>query len=189
MIGLMNPKLIIINGPLGSGKSTLAKYYADKQPLTLVLDLDEVWAMISHWREKKEITSPLSRQMALEMARINLQEKNDVIVPQIIQTAELADSFQHLAKECHADYYEILLTIEKEESIKRFIERGKSQGHPTGFRAGGIIDSSGREKKLREMYERMENVATSRPDTIKIEPVFGDIEQTYQALIEQINKS
>lgn len=182
----MKSKLIILNGPLGIGKSTLARRYAKDHPLTLVLDIDEVWAMLSNWREKKEVSAPLSKQIALEMARVTLKAGHDVIVPQILQTSELADSFEKLTRDCGAQYYEILLIVDKEESIRRFIERGKSGGHPTGFRAGGNIDTGGRETKLAEMYDKMIEVLSERPNVIKIEPSLGNVEDTYKDLVKQI---
>lgn len=183
----MKPKLIVLNGPLGIGKSTLAKRYADRHPLTLVLDIDDVWAMISHWREEKEVSAPLSKRMALAMARINLDAGNDVIIPQILQTVELADSFERLAKDCEAQYYEVLLTVDKAEAIRRFIKRGIREGNPTGFRAGGIIDTSGREKKLADMYDRMTVVAAARPHVITIDVVLDDIDGTYKELLKNVH--
>lgn len=178
----MQPKLIVLNGPLGSGKSTLAKRYGRSHPLTLVLDIDAVWAMLSHWREEKAVALPLSKQIALEMARVALREGHDVVIPQIVQTVELLRAFEELAQSCGANYYEVLLYVDKDESIRRFIERGKSQGHPDGFRKGGTIDTGGREKKLAEMHDSMMQVANQRSGMIKITPSYGDIETTYAAL-------
>ncbi len=143
--------------------------------------------MISHWRDEKETSAPISKKMALEMARINLAAGNDVIIPQIIQTEELADSFKALSKECGADYIEVLLFVEKEEAIRRFIKRGQEDGNPTGFRPGGIIDTGGREIKLAEMYDNMIELSERKNDVIRIEPVLGDIDGTYSALLEKIN--
>lgn len=179
-------KLIILNGPLGSGKSTLAERYAKGHPVSLNLDIDNVWSMISHWREQKEITGPLSKKIALAMAKVALSDGHDVVVPQILQTEDLANSFQTLATECDATYYEILLDVPKDEAIKRFIERGKSQGHPTGFHEGGIIATSGREAKLAEMHDNMMAVASNRSHTIRVEPILNDIEATYNELVKAI---
>ena len=183
----MKPKLIILNGPLGAGKSTLAQRYADNHSAALNLDIDNVWSMLGHWREQKEITGPLSKTLALSMAGVVLNEGYDV-VPQILQTEELADSFQALADECSADYFEILLDVPKEESIKRFVARGKAQGHPNGFRAGGIIDTSGRETKLAEMHDNMTAVAHNRPHVVRFEPILGDIDATYNSLLQILNR-
>ena len=183
----MKPKLILLNGPLGIGKTTLAKRYAEEHPLTLFLDIDDVWSMISHWREEKETSAPLSKEMALAMAHISLNAGNDVIIPQIVQTSELADSFKALSEEYHAEYIEVLLFVEKEEAIRRFIKRGQKAGNPTGFRPGGIIDTEGRETKLAEMYDNMIEVSEKKHDIIRIVPVLGDIDGTYSTLMAKIN--
>ncbi len=183
----MKPKLILLNGPLGTGKSTLAERYADDHPITLNLDIDNIWSTISHWREQKEMTGPLCKKIALAMAKVALNEGHDVVVPQTLQTEELANNFQNLAAECQVDYYEVLLDVPKQEAIKRFIERSKSQGHPTGFREGGIIATSGREAKLAEMHDNMTAVSYNRPHVMKLIPVVNDIEGTYNNLIRLVN--
>jgi 2-phosphoglycerate kinase len=182
----MKPKLILINGPLGIGKSTITRLYADEHPLTLMLDIDGVWSMISHWREQKDASAPLSKEMALALASINLRAQHDVVIPQILQTKELVDRFIALAEEYNADFYEILLIVDKEDAIDRFIQRGKANGNPSGFRTGGIIDTSGREKKLAEMYDNMLEVAASRQHVIKIRPILDDINGTYSEIIKAI---
>lgn len=144
--------------------------------------------MISRWREEKEVTGPLSKKIALSMAKAVLEDGHNVIVPQILQTEELADNLQELAANCQADYFEVLLDVHKDEAIKRFIERGKSQGHPTGFREGGIIATSGREAKLAEMYDNMVTVAENRSHVIRIEPILNDIDATYHVLIEAVGE-
>lgn len=183
----MKPKLIILNGPLGIGKSTLAKRYGEEHPLTLQLDIDDVWSMISHWREEKDMSAPLSKRMALEMARINLNAGHDVIIPQIIQSVELMEKFEDLAKSSGAEFIEVLLLVKKEEAISRFIKRGQEDGNPSGFRPGGLIDLNGREKKLAEMYDDMIKIVESRKNVIIIEPVLNDIEGTYSILVEKIS--
>jgi len=110
----MQPKLIILNGPLGIGKTTLAKRYGEEHQLTLVLDIDDIRSMLSHWRERKNDSGPLSMQIALAMARTNLSAGHDVIVPQILQTVKLAESLEQLAQDCKAEYYEVLLVTSKE---------------------------------------------------------------------------
>ena len=182
----MKPKLIILNGPCGIGKSTLAKRYGKDHPLTLQLDIDDVWAMLSHWREEKEGSAPLAKRIGLEMARINLTAGNDVVIPQIIQEAELAQSFMELATSCNAHYIEILLTVEKEEAIRRFIKRGQEDGLPTGFRPGGILETGGGEKKLAEMYDNMMTAISDRQDIVKIEPILDDVEATYGEIVKSL---
>jgi predicted kinase len=180
----MKPKLIILNGALGVGKSTLAEKYAEEHPLTLKLDIDEVRRWISHFREEKEISGPLSKKIAGEIARVHLQAGYDVVISQIFIQQEYLESLENITKESGADFCEFLLSIPKEDSIRRFIARGKASGYPDGFNPGGLVDLGGREKKLEQMYDDMMLMSSKRPNTKIIEAVEGDIQGTYTKLLE-----
>ncbi len=182
----MKPKLIILNGALGVGKSTLAERYAEEHPLTLKLDIDEVRRWISHFREEKEISGPLAKKMAGEMAKVHLQAGYDVVISQIFIHQEPLENLKKIAKECDAEFYEFLLSIPKADSIKRFIARGKASGYPDGFRPGGLVDLGGREKKLEQMYDDMMLLVSRRPKTKIIESVKGDIKGTYKKLLDNL---
>lgn len=182
----MKPKLIILNGPLGIGKSTLASRYADEHPLTLRLDIDDIRTYISHWREHDEQSAHSSKQMALAMAKVNLALGYDVVAPQIIRKLEFFEQLEQVASEASADLYEILLFVDKDEAIRRFKERSYANGHSSGFRPGGLIDTGGREAKLASMYDDMIVTASQRPNTIKITPEFGKIDETYRELLDKL---
>lgn len=184
----MKQKLIILNGPLGIGKSTLASRYADEHPLTLRLDIDDIRTYISHWRDKDEQSADSSKKMALAMAKVHLSLGYDVVIPQIIRKVELLERFEQVAKEANADFKEVLLLVNKEEAISRFKERSYAQGHASGFRPGGLIDTGGRETKLATMYDDMISTTNERPNTIIIEPEYGNIDSTYRELIEKISR-
>lgn len=182
----MKPKLIILNGPLGIGKSTLAKKYADEHPLTLLLDIDDVRRNISHWREEDEKSSIISRKIALAMAKENLLLGYSVVVPQIIRQNEFIEQFEQIAKDADADFFEILLLVEKDEAIRRFKERSYAQGYSSGFRPGGLIDTGGREEKLAKMYDEMLETVNFRANTIIIKPKFDRVDETYQLILDRI---
>ena len=76
--------------------------------------------------------------------------------------------------------------MNKDEAIKRFIQRGKAGGHISGFRPGGIIDTGGREKMLAEMHDKMVEVAQTNPNIIKIDPTLGDVDGTYNEILRNI---
>ena len=178
-------KLVILNGPLGIGKSTLARRYADEHPLTLRLDIDDIRTYISHWRERADESARLSKAMALDMAQSHLNHGYDVVVPQIIRSIEFIEQFGRIALETHAKLVEVLLFANKDEAIRRFKERNYAQGYRSGFRPG-LIDSGGRETKLASMYDEMLAVAKQRPNTIYIEPVYGEEEATYRKLLTAV---
>ncbi len=183
---IMKPKLIILNGALASGKTSLAVKYAEGHPLTLKLDIDELRGRISHFREEKEISGTLSKKMAGEMARIHLQAGYDVIVSQIFTQRDPLENLETIANECGAHFYEILLSISKENSIKRFITRGKLEGYKDGFRPGGLVTLGGKEKKLEQMYHDMMTLVSQRSNVKILTSLEGDIEGTYQQLLECI---
>lgn len=183
----MKPKLIILNGPLGIGKSTLANRYAEDNPLTLRLDIDDIRTYISHWRERDEESANSSKKIALAMAKVQLGLGHDVVVPQIVRSVKLFEAFEQVANKTNANYYEIMLFTDKAESIRRFKERSYAQGYETGFRPGGLIDTGGREDKLSSMYDEMLETANLRPNTAKVEVVFGNVENTYAKVLAIIN--
>jgi len=185
----MKPKLIILNGPLGIGKSTLANRFAEEYPLTLRLDIDDMRTYISHWREQAEQSAVSSKQMALAMTKVHLLLGHSVVIPQIVRKTEFFEQFEEVAHETGADFFEVLLLTDKEEAIRRFKERNYAQGHASGFRPGGLIDTGGRETKLASMYDEMIETANQRPNTIKIEPELGKKDETYKELVERINET
>ncbi len=173
------PKLIILSGSLGVGKSTLAAKYADSHPMALNLDIDDVRMHLGQWRERAEESAKLSKQMAEEMARINLLAGYDVIIPQIYRHEEYLLRLEKVAAETKARLFEIVLYVDKQEAVKRFMNRGD-------FRPGGLIDRGGGVKKLESMHDEMSALIAKRPSTIKLEPVLGDIEGTYNKLLSII---
>lgn len=183
----MKPKLIIINGALGVGKSTIAEKYASEHPLTLKLDIDELRRWISNFREEKEISGPLSKKIACEVARVHLQAGYDVVISQIFIHEEPLDNLEKVAQDAGADFYEFLLAISKEDAIRRFIERGKADGYADGFSPGGLVTLGGKEKKLEQMYDDLMTLIAKRPQTIFINSEEGDAESTYQRLLEKFS--
>ena len=85
------PKLILLNGPPAVGKSTLARRYADAHPLTLVLEIDAVRALLGSWLEEWQQSGPAARWIALAMARTHLEAGHDVIVPQLLTLRPFAE--------------------------------------------------------------------------------------------------
>lgn len=181
----MKPKLLLLNGPCGIGKSTLAQKYVDEHPMALNLDMDNVRSMMGQWRTEKERSVAQKLKLAHALTEIHLRDGYDVVIPNILQTAGL-EQFDNVAAKCGAIVCEIALMAPKDEAIRRFIERGRADGNPTGFRPGGALETGGGVAKLEQMYDDLETTLISRPNHKIIEPIHGNIDATYAQIIEHI---
>ncbi len=181
---MSKPKLILLNGSLGVGKSTLASRYTEDHPLALNLDIDKLWSMLGQWREHPQESYGMAQNMVTIVARHHLQAGHSVILPQNILRIEVVEAYERMAEDCNADLHEILLLVDEDEAIRRFIIRGQQSGHPTGFRPGGLVDTNGREKRLKEMYDEMMMVVAARPNTKVVESIFDAVDATYKLLLE-----
>ena len=102
-------RLVLINGMPGSGKSTLACRYADVHPLTLVLDIDVVRAMLGRWLDHPTEAGLIARGMAVEMARLQLTAGRDVLVPQFLSRVEFIIELEQLCQQVGAEFVELAL--------------------------------------------------------------------------------
>lgn len=169
-------KLIVLNGPCGVGKSTIAGLYAEREPLTLVLDIDEVRRMIGGYRENKVESRLQSLKLAFAMCAAHLESGKDVIIPNIIRAVTDLVSFEIIAKSQHADYYELLLSLPKEAAVERATERG--------FRPGSLLTSD----KLEPMYEELMEVVAKRPRTLVVD-ASGEVDVTFERFAAHLNPS
>lgn len=183
------PKLILLNGPLAIGKSTIAKMYGERNPLALSLDIDAVRASLGQWREHRAESAGLAKRMAAAMARVALDAGHDVIVAQILRWPEDVELFEKLAREAGADLCEVLLHVSKEEAVRRFVERGRAEGHELGYEPDGLIGRSGGIPYVEQMYDEMMAIASSRPRNIIINSVQGAPDDTYASLLNAIGET
>lgn len=182
------PNLILLNGPLGIGKSTLAKYYAEQNPLSLAIDIDELRFTIGQFRERPEESSEMAFAMAVEIGRVALLRGHDVVVAQILRQASQFELFEELAEETNAKLTEVLLHTPKDQAMERFVKRGQANGLPLGYKPDGLIGRNGGLARVEQMYDEMMELAEVRPQTQILESTEGEIEETYSKLLNYIEE-
>lgn len=183
----MKPKLIILNGPPSIGKSTLAQRYVDEHPMALNLDIDRIWFMMGQWQASRPRSSEQKMKLAYAMADLHLKDGFDVIVAQDLDSLNQHEEFEAIAHQNNAEFYEILLTTPFKNLLDRFIARGKASGYATGWRPGGIMDTEGREAKLKQMQVHTLTITKQRLSTIVIESLEGQPEHTYAEILRVVS--
>lgn len=180
------PRLILLNGAPGSGKSTLARRFADDHPLTLVLDIDRVRAMLGKWLDRPNESGVLARQLAVVMARAQLYAGHDVLVPQYLGRLEFIETLHALAIEVGAEFVELALVSDREDVVRRFEWRSETSDDPAHRAAGELQRQSGGREDLAATHEKLLTVVADRPATRVITTVDRDIDGTYAKLLAAI---
>ena len=184
----MKPKLILLNGNPGMGKSTLAQRYIDDHPLALNLDIDKVWFMLGKWQQTRPESDVIKYKYAEILAKEHLSSGYDVVVPQQMESSVIYEKFERIAATHNAVFKEFVLLSDPDDVVERLKIRGRAQGYSDGFRPGGILDTSGREEKLKLMYENVMRMTVLRPSIIKIHSVYGQEDRTYQAMLSELGE-
>jgi predicted kinase len=170
------PKLIILNGFAGSGKSTIAGRYIAEHPLAINIEGDQIIAMLGQWKEHYDKARECVLPHTKAMTETHLKLGYDVVVPYLLVNHKDAEEFEEVAHECDADFYEIMLFIEKARAIERLLKRGRwgEEGLPkiTEKDLPEIVD----------LFNKMEKATSKRPNTIFIEVKVGDVDNTYESV-------
>jgi predicted kinase len=176
------PRLIHLNGPPGIGKSTIAQLYAEHHPGVLNLDIDQVRGLIGGWRERFAETGRIVRPIALGMARAQLDQGLDVVMPQYLGKPAEIGKFETVARDCGAEFAEIVLMDSKEHALQRFDRRGEHDDAPHHAWIREVVRQQGGTPVLVGMYDQLTDLLRTRPKAIVIMTVAGAIQETYRAV-------
>lgn len=169
------------------GKTTLAQRYVDNHPMTLNLDIDNIWIMMGQWQQSRPYSEIQKLKYAYVIAAMHLADGYDVIVPNLMQSLEQYKKFEQVAKLHRATLKEIVLLSNPQDAIKRCKTRARKMGYSDGFRPGGVLDTGGRETLLERMYENVLETIAQRKKVIRITSVEGRPDDTYEKLLNAIN--
>lgn len=178
------PTLTLINGAPGSGKSTLATLLARDHTLTLTLDIDSVRGSLAHWTDDPVTAGLAARELALNMSATHLRAGHNVIIPQFLQREEYLDRLASTAQDSGAEFFEVCLTSSPQEAAARFAARASSEDQ--NHKAAQMLQSMPRSAPVEDLYRNMYSMALKRPDTIFVESIPWDIQQTLACLREDL---
>lgn len=171
------PKLVLLNGPPAVGKSTLARRYADDHPLTLVLEIDAVRALLGSWLEEWERSGPAARRIALAMARAQLEAGGDVIVPQLLTRRPFVHELQATAASAGATFHEFALLDPRETVLARLEQRSEPGG---AFSSRALMEKQGNAPG--DAYDAFVAALRDRPDAVVIHDPLSDA--AYASLLQ-----
>ncbi|MGI5125978.1 AAA family ATPase [Pseudonocardia sp. CA-107938] len=166
------PRLIVINGPPAAGKSTLARRWVETHPAALAIDVDVVREQLGDWRADPQAAGRAARDIAAATAASHLAEGHDVVVPQLLARPEFPDRLAALAGD---GYVEVVLTLPRAESLRRYAQRWRDGVDP--------VHGQAPEPDLEEigaLYDRVLAFAAGRAHVAV--PAGGTPEETWTAL-------
>jgi len=190
------PTLLLLNGAPGAGKSTLARRWADTRPLSLVLDVDRLRALLGAWQDDVLAAGRRARRLAVAAAWAQLEEGGDVVVPQLLVRRELVEELDGLATAAGARLVEVVLTASAEDLADRLAHRvataaagaaGAAGSRPDGADPWSALeDGPPTVERLRVLADAVEALVATRPATHRVASVPGDVDATLARLVAAV---
>ncbi len=175
------PKLIILYGFAASGKTTLSKKYTAVHPLSMSIEVDQIIGMLGQWRTHEAVAREIIFEQAKCMIELHLAKGYDVILPYLLTNASHAESFKKVAERAQVDFFEIYIYLEREEAVKRLLERGVwgEDGSPKLSRNDL--------PEIEHLYNQMEISMSLRTNVKLLPSTNNDIEGTYPELLRLVS--
>jgi len=139
--------------------------YAEAHPLALNLDIDRIRDMLGQWRSNTHSAGLLARAITLAAARAHLLSGHDVVIPQFLGRLTFIEQAEGLARDTETSFHEIVLLDSKENSLRRYADRGIHDASPA---------------ELAEMYDRLLAVVAARPGAKLVSTRQNEIDQAYR---------
>lgn len=174
------PKLIFINGPVGAGKSTIGQRYIDDHKFALLLSSDYFVGSLGQWLQDEQGARDLACEYLCLVAKAHLRSGHDVVLPYMLTRVQDVVDFEQIAQDTQADFIEYVLFVDRDEAIQRALERG-TWGEPT---SPPVTNED--VPILNELFDKFEAAVKLRPQAIRIDAEWGDVEGTYRELIQRI---
>ena len=181
-LGSVGAALILLNGPPAAGKSTLAGRLVDLRPLALNLDIDLVRGQLGGWLDQPTEAGLAARAMAISMIKTHLGSGYDVVVPQLLARKDFIEELEHAAAEAGAEFVEIALDVTRSEAVSAFEERRQAPTHSTHRDASDLVDRSQSADPIGEMYDALQLLLETRPQSHPIGAPRGDIDATLSSI-------
>ncbi|MGC5167412.1 AAA family ATPase [Luteimicrobium sp. DT211] len=183
------PTILLLGGAPGTGKSTLAHRWADARPLTLVLDVDRIRGLLGAWQDDVGAAGLRARRLAVAAAWAQLEAGGDVVVPQLLTRPELADELDGLATVAGARFVEVVLTAEPDDLARRLAARIGARPPDGDADPWSALEGEPTVERLTELTAAVDAYAATRPGTLRITSVPGDVDATLARLTSAVATS
>ncbi len=120
------------------------------------------------------------------MAATHLQDGYDVIVPQLLARDTFVLELEAVAGQTGARFVEVALLAGRDDTIRAFEARSASPENRQHRDAQQLVENSGGDVGLGEMYDRLMDFLDARPNVRRVEVIRGDIDSTLRLVEDAI---